>query len=376
MNNILKYITIALFIGFISIVPIITLATPDKKVSSIENKILTQMPKASFRNIKNKSFMALFDKYTSDQFPLRTNFLELKNSFNYISGQREFRNIYISKSGKLLERFIYNQDIIDSNIRTILDLSTSLRGKHNIQTKLMIIPTSIVFYENELPSWAITDNIKNAIKYIESIASKSDTIDFYSPIEILEKYKDEYIYFNTDHHWTQLGAKLAYEDMYNTQISDTPAKVTDNFYGTYYSKALLPKVNGDSIYAYSNFNNHKSQIDFTQNYNTLYGPDKLNGKNKYQYFLHGDPGFAVIEGNPNSSNEILIFKDSYAHNFIPFLTSNYKTIHVVDPRYYNMDLDTYLSNHRNISEVLFINNIQTINSNIIFKNSQKINKSI
>ena len=41
--------------------------------------------------------MKNFDEYTSDQFPLRANFIKLKNTYNYIIGQREFRDIYVGK---------------------------------------------------------------------------------------------------------------------------------------------------------------------------------------------------------------------------------------------------------------------------------------
>ena len=78
-------------------------------------------------------------------------------------------------------------------------------------------------------------------------------------------------------------------------------KVSNDFYGTYYSKALLPMIKGDSIYSYSTFNNFKIEIDFDRTYDTLYDNNKLNGKSKYQYFLHGDPSFAIINGDKNKS---------------------------------------------------------------------------
>lgn len=368
MNKLLKHLTIWLFLGFIFIIPIITLTTPDKKISDIENKILTQLPKLSFNNIVSKRFMNEFDKYTADQFPLRSDFIELKNSYSYSIGQREFRNIYIGKNSRLMEKFVYNKDIVDTNISTLVNLATSLKSKYNISTKLMIVPTSIAFYEEEIPLWAISDNEKSAIDYIDSAIADSNSFQFYSPYDILMANKDKYIFFNTDHHWTQLGAKLAYEDLYNTNILDNSIKVSDDFYGSYYSKAILPNINGDSIYAYTDFNNFKIDIDFSKNYDYLYDENKLVGKNKYQYFLHGDPAFAVIEGNASSNDEILIFKDSYAHSFVPFLTSNYKKIHIVDPRYYSIDYEEYLSKNRAINEILFLNNIQTFNSTTIFKN--------
>lgn len=368
-NNFLKYITIILFFGFIFIVPMITLFTPDKKISELENKILTPLPELTLDNIVDKSFMTNFAKYSGDHFPLRTDFLKLKNSYNYIVGNRKFRDVYISNNTRFMEQFIFNKTIIDQNISNTKKLSKFLYDNYNIKSTLMVVPTSIAFYEKELPLFAISDNQREVLNYIDSNINNNN-LNFYNSYEILNKHKDSPIYFNTDHHWTQLGARLAYQDLYKKDSFTKPLnykKVCDDFYGTYYSKALLPNVKGDSIYAYTDFNDFKISVDFNKEFDTLYDENKLNTKNKYQYFLHGDPAFAIIDGNSNNDDEILIFKDSYAHNFIPFLTSHYNKIHVVDPRYYNIDIKDYLSKNKNINNILCINNIQTFNSNNIYK---------
>ena len=107
-KNLLKFITIIFFLTFIFSVPIITLFTEDKKISEIENKILAQLPRISFENICNKKFMKNFDNYTSDQFPLRANFIKLKNTYSYIIGQREFRDIYVGKNSRLMEKYEFS----------------------------------------------------------------------------------------------------------------------------------------------------------------------------------------------------------------------------------------------------------------------------
>ncbi len=366
-KNLLKFITVAFFLIFIFSLPVITFFSEDKKISEIENKILTQFPKLSLDNISSKRFMKNFDNYTSDQFPFRPSCIKLKNTYSYIIGQREFRNIYIGKDNRLMEKYEFNKKAIDENISNILSVSSYMYKTKNIKSKLMVIPTSIAFYKNDLPSFSISDNQKDSLDYIDKNISDNNYLSFYTPYNVLDKNKDKYIYFNTDHHWTQLGAYISYLDMFNYKYNDKTLfnnykKVSNDFYGTYYSKALLPMIKGDSIYSYNDFNNFKIEINFDETYNTLYDNSKLKGKNKYQYFLHGDPAFAVISGNKNKSNEIIVFKDSYAHSFIPFLTNNYSKIHVVDPRYYNIDLEDYLNKNPNINEALFINNIQSLNS--------------
>ncbi len=369
-NSILKFLTVFLFLGFIIIFPIINIVTPDKTISTLENKILTQLPKISIDKIKTGYFMKTFDEYTSDQFPFREKFISIKNNFSYVLGSREFRNIYITKNDRLLEKFIFNTKNIDKNISQVNNLTEKLYKNFKIKSKVMIIPTSTAFYYDELPSYAINDSQEKALSYIENKITS-----FYTPYKVLKENKDKYIYFNSDHHWTQLGAKLAYNDLYNKEsntsnsydnLLENYVEVSKDFFGTYYSKAILSNIKSDTIYAYKNYNNFKMNTDFTKNYNTLYGEEKLKGKNKYQYFLHGDPAYALIEGNQNKKEEILIIKDSFAHNFIPFLTEDYKKIHVIDPRYYGLNLEDYLKENPNIKEALFINNIQTLNDEIFY----------
>ncbi|MGL5752454.1 MAG: DHHW family protein [Paraclostridium sp.] len=363
----MKKFIVVFFILFIFVVPVITLITPDKKFSEAENKILQKLPKFNFDNIVSTKFMSDFDKYASDQFPLRVDFIKLKNIYSYIVGQREFREIYISEDNRLLEKFVFDKDIVDSNVMDISSISNNLDNKYNIKSTFMIIPTSIAFYEDSLKSYMTTDSQVDALNYISSkYLNSSNGSSFYTPFEVLNSNKSDYIYFNTDHHWTQLGAKLAYEDLYKTIVNDNPNPVTHDFYGTYYSKAILDFIKPDTIYAYENFNNFSIHMDFSYNYPTLYDISKLEGKNKYQYFLHGDPAIGTIVGNVNLDKEILIFKDSFAHSFIPFLTSNYSKIHFVDPRYYNLDLDKYIKENNNISEVLFMHNISSINTSELY----------
>ena len=90
----MKKTTIILFLTFIFSVPIINILTKDKLISEIENKILTQLPKISLEDIKNKEFMQNFDSYVLDQFPLRNEFIKFKNLYSYIDC---LKNILLTK---------------------------------------------------------------------------------------------------------------------------------------------------------------------------------------------------------------------------------------------------------------------------------------
>ena len=355
MKNIIKKITVFLFIFIIFLVPTTMLLTKDKDINEIENKILQKFPRFNYENVKSGRFMSQFDNYTSDQFPFRNTFLYMKNELNYILGKREFRDVYISNTGRLLDKYFENRDTISTNIKAINKIAEELESKNT----LFLVPNSIALYGDELPNYFLKDNQEDTIKHISSISD----INTYSPLNVFKKHKNKYIYFNTDHHWTQLGAKIAFEDFYKCSLDYNYTLVSDNFYGTYYSKAMLKRISPDRIYSYKDLSGFTNKFDGEQ-YDSLYNESKLNSKNKYQYFLNGDPAEGIVNGS--GEGEILIIKDSFAHNFIPFLAQKYKTIHVIDPRYSNTNIVEYAKSKK-VDEVLFLFSLSTLNSNLFQK---------
>ncbi len=74
---------------------------------------------------------------------------------------------------------------------------------------------------------------------------------------LLGQLDRESLYYRTDHHWTTRGAFLAYQALLTAQ-GETPLEerdfrietVSEDFFGTLYSKANLPLIPADTIEAY------------------------------------------------------------------------------------------------------------------------------
>ena len=81
---------------------------------------------------------------------------------------------------------------------------------------------------------------------------------------------------------------------------------------------------------------------------------KLKEKDKYQVFFGGNYGVVSIENNEaNNDKNLLIIKDSYANSFTPFLLKDYKTITIVDYRYFSGNLQSIVQSN-NITDVLVL----------------------
>ena len=171
-------------------------------------------------------------------------------------------------------------------------------------------------------------------------------------LALLQEHKEEPIYYRTDHHWTTLGAFYGYT-AWAESIGLTPygredfseETVADDFYGTTHSKINLP-VYPDSIIRYTPrfpaayhliFNLGEKESD------SLYDESKLEGKDKYSYFLGGNnPIVTITSSTGEKGRRLLIIKDSYSHCFAPFAVNHFEETTLIDLRYFNLGVQTFL----------------------------------
>ena len=347
--------------SIISIIVIIflllILLIPKQNFSDNENRFLEVFPKISISSIVSGDFQSKMCNYISDHFPLREKLLGFKNKIDHFLGISRINNVYYSKDNYLIEE--YNKPKNNYKISRIIN--RFIENNSNKKIDFMLVPTSALVYDNKLPKY----NISN---------SENDTIEFYKDnlklnfIDVrdnLIKHNNEYIYYKTDHHWTTLGAYYAYEEYCNvnnlTKNIFRFVKVDNNFRGTLYSKILDNSIEMDYIIKVDDDNKYQVIIDNNQT-NSFYDYSYLRKKDKYSYFFGGNKGLITIT-NDNGKDELLVIKDSYANNFIPFIAKNYKKIYVIDPRYYNESIEDFIDN-KYVSNILFVYNVLTIDDDI------------
>ncbi len=102
---------------------------------------------------------------------------------------------------------------------------------------------------------------------------------------------------------------------------------------------------------------------------TLFKSEALNTKDKYEVFTGGNHPLINIKSTGDPSKKLLLIKDSYANCFLPFLTSHYGEIFVVDLRYYYDNINTLIENN-SITDLLFLFNANTFNSDDSILNIQ------
>ena len=220
--------------------------------------------------------------------------------------------------------------------------------------------------KNNLPAYAPNDSEKLIMD--KTIQSINKSIRFIDVTETLSSRKGEYIYYNTDHHWTSKGAFYAYLEL-SRQMGFTPheesyfniTQVNDDFYGSLSSKSGYQYLKKDSIDLYVPKKEEKYLVEYVDENkvsNSIYNMQSLKSKDKYNVFLGGNHGLIKITSNTPGEKKLLIIKDSYANSLIPFLTGHYNQIYVVDPRYYEDDLSSLITLNK-INELLILYNVNT-----------------
>jgi len=392
-------VNVIVFCGILLLGGIASLTMKKDSVSVMENRKLAAFPKYSDSTLWNGKFFKDIDVYYADNFPLRDRWISLSGSlrrkFGFQSSEikmyDEANNTDANEktdtvknenagplpddgaTGEIKKRvFVFKNRAFEmfgggpgmgKSYATVINSFNHL-GIPRLQVYNLIIPVALEF--------EITEKYKNYQKpnrpAIENIyaAEDSNIIKVYA-IDEIRKHRTEYIYFNTDHHWTSLGAYYAYRafcaaaGLTPVSLDTIPFKVKPAFLGSLYRLTRDPglKSNPDSVKYYLfrdsvNFYIGSTSISYWVK-SKMYG-EGASGPNSFSVFLQGDLPIVKMETQHTNGRKIAVVKESYGNAFAPFLINNYEKVIVVDQRYYTGDFVAMLK-AEGINELLFISNI-------------------
>lgn len=434
-------LTAVLLIGMIS------LFDKDALYSEREKRRLAQRPKLTFSTLLSGKYASAYDSYYADAFPSREKLLNVNRSLNGfytftgLNGKKDPQivisyNPNVANGGEALQTPSSqvpqdptattdpSSDPTEPNTEPSTEEQPHIREPdeqvQNLGVALIVgnraIEVPYADYDSLEDYAGAINNISKALgsgvrtfaidvpnaaefyttsEYHTGQTSQKDMIDFiYSKLDAnvkqvdaydrLIRHTDEYIYFRTDHHWTQLGAYYAYTAFcqaagFEVQPLEKFTKTGEytNFLGSLYnvladypaSSAL--KNDPDTVYYYRPY----VEID------TYFYPDATMTEkyvigtishlddsvtNKYLTFLGGDHPVTSITTNVDGPVCVLL-KESYGNAFAPWLTSHYSQIYVIDPREFNrdgkpsLDLTAFCKQH-NVDDCIVLNYPMAFNS--------------
>jgi hypothetical protein len=290
---------------------------------------------------------------------------------NAIEGKGKRQGGVVVIGDTALEFYGFNKKINQKYVDIINNFDDKYRG--TVSTTALIAPTNIEF---KIPKEYrdLTDSQHDAIQYIYS--NLNDDVAKIAVYDTLAKHSGEYVYFRTDHHWTALGAYYAYWEyvkalgLPHTALLSYPQVRLDGFLGSFYNAIggnKEMKNNPDYVLAYepvvpyTMYGYNDSKFSDKMEIRLVRKPEEILNKNKYLAFSGGDLPVIDIKMQSNTGRRLIIFKESFANAFIPFLTENYDEILVVDFRYFEGDVDKLIADYK-INEALFINYVSAAGS--------------
>ena len=355
-----------LFVLFLVLFVGANIITKDKTFSETENRILAGKPKFTVDKLIEGRFTSKFEDYVVDQFIGRDFFTNIKISVDKFLGKKESNGVFLGKDGYLIENFSKpNEEAVNENLQAINNFS--IRYK-DVKQYMIISPTAISILKNKLPMDA---PVMDQEAYLQSYKDKLPYgVKFVDNYKTMYDHRNEYIYYKTDHHWTSLGAFYSYKELAKYMgLEETPDNyykqqlVSNDFFGALSSKSGYDVKEGDKVNVYLPVNEDSQNVvvnyvEEQEKTATLYSSKALEQKDNYEVFLKGNHPLVKIQTDAKNDKTLLIFKDSYANSFIPFLVKDFSKIIVVDPRYYYEDIDQ-LMQQESVDEVLYLYNANT-----------------
>lgn len=239
-------------------------------------------------------------------------------------------------------------DTIADYAQAVTDIATALGS--NIRVFNIAVPNAAEFYTSEDYHSGSSSQLDMIDYCYDHLGSNVTSVDAYSK---LAAHTDEYIYFRTDHHWTQLGAYYAYTayceaaGLTAEPLSKFETDKYEDFVGSMYTyisdypQSQILKDEPDTVHIWRPFVDLNTKWYTDATLSEVYEGGTLcyvgDISNKYLAFLGGDHPITIIETDVDNGKTVMILKESYGNAFTPWLTSHYSRVIAIDPREFNRD---------------------------------------
>lgn len=372
-----------------SLIGLMWFLRPD--TSTVEKRTLTEFPTLSWSSFWDGSFFSEIDTWYADTYPLRESLISANQTLQGmygIQGEQIVGETVVadaipepgatpavtatpvptpSPSQEVLEDgtvtelgemngtiyitnnsgyglYYFSQSGADSYAATMNQIYENVKDKVNMYVMVAPISAGVMLDDTVLDDMGCSDEGK-ALEYVYSqLNSGIHALNIY---DNLKKHNAEYIYFHTDHHWTQLGAYYAYE-VFCQEKGFTPHKLEtfetmefENFLGTFYSSSnQSPELasNPDTVVTYvpnsTNTMTMYMQDGQVLEWNVIYDVSEYANTELYATFVGGDRPLSYTHNESiTDGSAVMVIKDSYGNAFIPWLVDHYEYVYWVDYRY-------------------------------------------
>lgn len=315
---------------------------PHADFSEKEKRVLAAPPAVSAASVADGSLFSQVESYIADHFAGRDGWVGVDAYLAQAEGRNAVGGVVRGRDGWLFPAPLAdNTETLEKNMQAITDFA----GAQDTPVNLMAVPSAGAVVQDKLPAlhldWPDADLLERARRMAGDRVRWLDVTGYFQASDAPDA-----LYYRTDHHWTSAGAYQAYCLLMQEQgKASVPPETFDvkrvsGFYGTSYAKSGLWLTRPDEIALWSDPALHAvttvydgdGRAPVTQQ--GMLFEEYLEQADKYAVFLSGNHARVHIETDADSDKRLLVVKDSYAHALAPFLAEEYRTIDLIDLRYF------------------------------------------
>ncbi len=415
-----------LFTAVLILCAVLFFVVPKINISQMENRKLTPFPVYSWQNIENGSYLDSIDLYVADHFPFREKWVDLVDQYRNAGGIKDGQIAIIENDNFTMES-IDTSKLDSVNLNIIQDSIKLDNAKLGSAKGLMIYDGMGIqifggskkyskLFASVINDYRTTFDSKINIYYMGIPAhgeyympddykkgnSESKNIEFTASLlnaptksifiaDYIRQHRKEYIFFNSDHHWTDLGSYYAYQKFCEVaslkaiEIENYDIEYRGHFLGSLYqiTRDQRLKEKGDSLIIHKIRNKYAMKVlDNQKNYTKgSAGQMYYKWNNSYGCYISGDLPFERFDSDVKNNRRLVVIKNSFGNALIPHLVQNFETVFVIDYRYFEGSVyDLVMS--QDITDILFpipafssntVSHIQRIKSILKVTNAKESN---
>ena len=305
-----------IMIFVLAIIPIAKM-TKNKKSES-ENRTLAEYKPLFSKDKKiNKNYGSDFNNWLNDHFWIRNDLMRNQNSLKYLIDGKVDNKFVFQGKGKWLflkgnirrmaKPDSYYEEIYEDTKNAVKRFN-DFCNKNNAKLYIVLAPFGEEVYYEEIPNLDIKKRIGRFGKYADRLQTDTGVTIIYALEPLLNAKTNALVQYKADHHWTQLGAWKAYQELrakifydFNiTQAYNAPFKLKKHIYDFGYGETFNRVKNISNSFAkkiypedavYLKFINNKD-FNCEDNGSRLFNTCGVNKK----IFLFGDSYTRNIKG--------------------------------------------------------------------------------
>ncbi|MBR1390214.1 MAG: hypothetical protein IJ567_01970 [Lachnospiraceae bacterium] len=344
---------------FLVFVAVASFVSEDILRSETENRNLCQFVEPDLDSVFDGSWESGFEEYNKDQFVFRSQSIKLYYGFLDLL-RVSVRNGFVKGLDDCILSIRQNlpptEEYGEQQVEAMVKLQHAADG-YGGRVIYMNVPHHNEFFFDKYPPFYENAKESDDAKRASIIQKTKDAgIDVIETYDLLTSKKNEYVYFFTDHHWTQKGACYAYRcllehinrdekyppmelpDWDELPRAENPAPMAGSYllkWGDSGSIAAdyLEYVLPDDMPSFNRFDNGMLSE----------APVINKDKNSYSAFMDGDMGNTVIETSREQLPSVLYVGLSYTNVLEVLSIYNFNRVESIDPRYWDGVICDYIS---------------------------------